>query len=512
MYQIRQAIQRLRTQESARQVASALKLGRTTVNTIRTTALAQGWLNPSAVVPDDSVLAKFFKPPRTGAQNVSSVELYRAEILKWHGQNINATTIRRALYERHGFTGSVHSIYRFLHREAPELPELTIKLDFEVGEMAQVDFGAGPLITDRKSKQTFKTWIFVMTLAWSRHQYAEIVINQSIETWLACHRHGFEWFNGVPKKVRIDNLKAAIVKACYYEPTVQRSYAEFAQGYSFLIDPCPVEDPKKKGRVESGVKYVKNNFVPLRDFYSLEQANEQLQVWIRGEAGNRIHGSTRERPLTLFAETEQALLKPLPAMPPECARWAKAKLHPNCHVQFEYCHYSAPFKWVNQVLWLEVTATVLRIYHDHELIAAHPRLHKPGDKSTLEDHLPPNAQAYLMRNPQWCLAQAQEIGPACLQLVEELFAHKVLDLLRAVQGLLRLRKPYGRSRLEAACARAMRYGASDYKTVKQILNHGIDRQQLDLIDAIELEAPYRGEGRFSRSAASLMSKPVRLNS
>ena len=206
------------------------------------------------------------------------------------------------------------------------------------------------------------------------------------------------------------------------------------------------------------------------------------------------------------------MLKPLPEMPPECARWAKAKLHPNCHVQFEYCHYSAPFKWVNQVLWLEITATVLRIYHDHELIAAHPRLHKPGDKSTLEDHLPPNAQAYLMRNPQWCLAQAQEIGPACLQLVEELFAHKVLDLLRAVQGLLRLRKSYGRSRLEAACARAMRYGASDYKTVKQILNHGIDRQQLDLIDAIELEAPYRGEGRFSRRAASLMSKPVRLNS
>lgn len=97
MYEIRQAIQRLRSQESARQVASALKLGRTTVNTIRTTALAQGWLSPSAVVPDDATLATFFKQSRTGPQNVSSVELYRAEILKWHGQNINATTIRRAL-------------------------------------------------------------------------------------------------------------------------------------------------------------------------------------------------------------------------------------------------------------------------------------------------------------------------------------------------------------------------------------------------------------------------------
>jgi hypothetical protein len=109
------------------------------------------------------------------------------------------------------------------------------------------------------------------------------------------------------------------------------------------------------------------------------------------------------------------------------------------------------------------------------------------------------------------LEQAQEIGPACLQLVQELFAHEVLDQLRAVQALLKLRKTYGRTRLEAACARALRYGAPQYKTVKQILNCGIDHQQLDLIDAIDLEAPYRGEGRFSRSAASLMN-PAGLNS
>ena len=114
--------------------------------------------------------------------------------------------------------------------------------------------------------------------------------------------------------MRIDNPKCAITRACYYEPTVQRAYGDLAHGYSFVIDPCPVRDPAKKGRVESGVKYVKNNFVPLREFHSLAQANEQLRAWILAEGGNRLHGTTREQPLKLFADTEQALLRALPVI------------------------------------------------------------------------------------------------------------------------------------------------------------------------------------------------------
>ena len=300
MFEIRQIIQRLRMGESVRQIARSQHVGRATVESIHGIALTQNWLDPLGQIPDDTTLATFFKAPRKAPQNASSVEPFREEILQWHAQGINATTMRRALHQKHGYSGSVYALYRFLNHEVPKTPEATIKLEFGVGEMAQVDFGMGPAITERKTGEIRKTWIFVCTLAWSRHQYAEIVRNQSIETWLACHRHAFEWFNGVPKKMRIDNLKAAITKACYYEPTVQRSYGELAIGYSFLIDPCPVEDPRKKGRVESGVKYVKNNFVPLRDFHSVAHANEQLRAWVMSEAGNRIHGSTRERPTALI--------------------------------------------------------------------------------------------------------------------------------------------------------------------------------------------------------------------
>ena len=503
MFEIRQMIQRLRLGESVRHIARSQRFGRATVASIHTIAGEQGWLDPLVPMPDDATLALWFKTPRKTPQNVSSVESYRDEILTWQAQGINATTMRRALHQKHGYTGSVHALYRFLKHQVPQTAEATIKLDFAVAEMAQVDFGMGPLITDRQTGEIQKTWIFVCTLAWSRHQYAEIVSNQSIETWLSCHRHAFEWFNGVPRKIRIDNLKAAITKACYYEPTVQRPYGELALGYSFVIDPCPVNDPAKKGIVESGVKYVKNNFVPLRDFHSVAHANEQLQVWVMGEAGNRIHGTTRERPLKLFAETEQALLQALPAMAPECATWEKAKLHPNCHVQFDYCYYSAPFSLIGQSLWLEITPHAIRLYRDHELVAIHPRLFKHGDKSTVTDHLPPDAQAYLMRDPQWCLRQARTIGPACLALVEALFANRILDNLRAAQGVIRLSDQYGRHRLEAACARALSFGAPKYRTVKQILSQGLD-QQPDLIEIAELEAPYRGGGRFSRDPSDLL--------
>lgn len=506
MYEVRQIIQRLRLGEADRSIARGQRVGRRTVAHIRVMAAEQDWLDAARPLPDDTLIAVHYKPSAKAAssatqklsRNASTVEAYREEILAWHQQGIAVSTMRQALARKYGYAGSVHALHRLIRRAAPVTPAASVMLDFAVGELAQVDFGSGPPITDRQSGETFKTWFFVMTLAWSRHQYAEVVRDQSVATWLACHRHAFEWFNGVPRKVRIDNPKCAITKACYYEPTVQRAYGELALGYGFIIDPCPVADPQKKGRVEAGVKYVKGNFAPLREFHGVAHANEQLRAWILGEAGNRIHGSTRERPLTRFEATEQALLQSLPAIAPSCATWAKAKLHPSCHIQHEYCYYSAPSRLIHQTLWLEITPDAVRIYREHELVAIHPRLFKPGDKSTVEDHLPPDAQAYLMRDPQWCLAQAQSVGPACLAVAERMFAHRVLEHLRAAQGLLRLRDQYGRNRLEAACSRALNFGTPTYRTIKQILKDGID-QQPDLLDAIVLEAPYLNGGRFGRT-------------
>jgi hypothetical protein len=261
-----------------------------------------------------------------------------------------------------------------------------------------------------------------------------------------------------------------------------------------------------KGRVESAVKFVRKTFLPLRRFRSLSDGNHQLSEWVVGVAGNRIHGTTRQRPLTQFVETERYLLKPLPDRPPELAVWKKVKVHADGHVQFDYCFYSVPYTLVPQSLWLRAVETTVRCFRDHELVAIHPRLHRHGSRSTLDEHLPPEALAYKMRTPQWCLSQAQEIGPGCHELIEALFAHRVLDHLRAAQGVIGLGKKYGSNRLEAACRRALAHDSVLYRTVKTILEKGLDQQPPEPTPP-PLQAPYTGQGRFCRDTAELFNFP-----
>ncbi|MDX1557053.1 MAG: IS21 family transposase, partial [Xanthomonadales bacterium] len=403
MYEFRHILARMRLGESNRKIAAAGLMGREAAAKLRKKAKKAGWLDPDRSLPSEAELHEALQRPKVNqARARSSLEPYRETIEKWAEDGIRGTTIHAALQRKYGYRGSYSSVRRFLQGLSEARPELTTVLNFEPGEAAQVDFGTGPTIVDVHTGEVIKTWFFVMTLAWSRHQYAELVRDQSAETWLGCHRRAFEHFNGVPVKVIIDNPKCAITRACYHDPLVQRAYAECAEGYGFLISPCPVADPKKKGRVESGVKYVKQNFAPLREFRSLADANAQLMAWVMGEAGNRIHGTTRVAPLSRFVETEQHLLRALPAKAPECARWAKAKLHGDCHIQFEQSRYSAPWRQVGQTLDVRATETTVRIYHNHQLIAVHPRATRPGERSTVLEHLPPEHVAYQMRDPQWC--------------------------------------------------------------------------------------------------------------
>lgn len=271
-------------------------------------------------------------------------------------------------------------------------PKATMHLDFTPGVAAQIDFGTGPRLVDTRTGELIKTHFFLMTLCWSRPQYAELVLNQKVATWLECHRHPFEWFGGVPEKLIIDNAKCAITKACRHDPVVQRAYVECAEGYGFKIDALPPREPQMKGRVESGIKYLKNNFLPLREFRDLADANRQLQDWTLKGAGNRVHGSTKAQPFARFG-IEKPLLKPLPDVAPELAVWAKAKVHRDTHLQFEKCLYSVPFKLIGQQLWIKATPVTVRIYRDHEMVAVHSRLLNPGGRATLGDHLPPNAIA-----------------------------------------------------------------------------------------------------------------------
>ena len=156
---------------------------------------------------------------------------------------------------------------------------------------------------------------------------------------------------------------------------------------------------------------------------------------------------------------------------------------------------------VRKSLWLRATETSVQLYHDQELVGVHVRLSKPGSRSTVRDHLPPDAQAYLMADPQWCLQQAEKVGDCCKDLIESLFEHRVLDRLRAAQGVIRLGQKYGSKRLEAACSRALEHGTSTYVAVKRILERGLDQEPVQHL--LPLQGVYGGKARFTREFCSI---------
>jgi hypothetical protein len=230
MYHYRQVLVRMRQGDSDRDIDRSRIMGRKKLALVRETAIQRGWFVPGRALPDDAELAKAFGHKQLlPASNVSSAEPWRAQIAQWVAAGVTGTTIHSALARNHGYGGSYTSVYRMIQQIRGEaIPEVPMRLEFKPSEAAQVDFGAGPTITDVHTGEVHKTWFFVMTLCWSRPQYVEVVRDQTIASWLQCHRHAFEWFNGVASRVIIDNPKCAIVKACIHEPEVQRAYAQCA--------------------------------------------------------------------------------------------------------------------------------------------------------------------------------------------------------------------------------------------------------------------------------------------
>ena len=504
MHEIRQVLVQMRLGATDRAIAQSGLMGRKKLAQLRKLAAAQGLLDNKTPLPDDSVLAPVFGTPRSRPAVESSVLPWKDLILEWHRDKVSGTAIYAALVRNHHYQGTYSSVRRFLqtYAQEPDGESATVMLDFEPGEAVQVDFGLGPRLPDPKTGQLVTTWIFVMTLCFSRHQYAEIVFDQTVRTWCGLFRRAFEDLGGVVRKVIIDNPKCAITKACYYDPVVQRSFGELAEGYSFRISPCPVRDPAKKGRVEAGVKYVKGNFLPLRTFRDLADANRQLQEWVLETAGTRSHGTTRRQPFSHYLQSEKPFLKPLPDRAVEIYVWKRFKTAPgNCHLLVEDNFYSFPYTLVGKEVWAKTSDTMVWIYEGYDLRASHVRLLGCREKRTVPGHVPPKAQAFLLRDHAWCLKRAAAVGPACLKAVEALFDDKILDNLRGVQGILSFEEKNGAGRLEAACERALAYGEPRYTTIKLILNRALDTQPV--AEAISrLPEIYRsGQTRFARTSS-----------
>ena len=237
MNHLRELIYRLRAGESQRRIAKDLKMSRTTVSKYRAWAETQGYLDASSPLPDDATLAAAWGNPVPRVLAASSVEPYREVVQAWVEQGVEMMAIWQHLQDDYQYPGSYSSVRRFVNKLRTSAPEVFVRVHTAPGEEMQVDFGGVGQLYDPNSGRARRAHVFVATLCYSRHQYAEIVFDQKTPTWIGLHRRAFESWGGVPQRIVPDNLKAAVLKALVHDPILGEAYRRMAQHYGFVISP-----------------------------------------------------------------------------------------------------------------------------------------------------------------------------------------------------------------------------------------------------------------------------------
>ncbi|OPY10511.1 MAG: Integrase core domain protein [Syntrophus sp. PtaB.Bin138] len=330
------------------------------------------------------------------------------------------------------------------------------------GEEAQVDWASTGRIGDRKSS------CFLMVLSFSKMIYIEFFPSQSLENFLAGHVHAFHYFQGIPRKIRYDNLKSVVLNRLGPNIQFNRRFLDFAAHYLFDPSVCNVRSPQEKGRVENAVKYVKNNFLAARTFGSLADCNQQAADWRDHTANVRIHGSAKARPIDLFREKEQSALISLPRTDYDTRMTCSVKSSSQCLVRFDTNRYSVPFPQASMLLTLKADDQFVSIYDKERLIAEHARSY---DRHQVIEN-PEHVKGLLGARPQGAAFKHRDaicaLGESAGQYLDAL-AKTELRLDKQFQKILDLIDLFGKSEVAAAIEHALQHGAFGHEYLRNII-------------------------------------------
>ena len=444
-------------------------------------------------VPTEEVVHFEVPTDSSEKQNLASrskAAAYHEIICKKLHTGAQARSIFQDLVIENGYDGSYDSIKRYIRQLKNKHPKLYARIETPPGEEAQVDFGKGaPTL---KNGRYHKPWLFVMTLSHSRHSYQEVVWKQDVETFIACHQKAFDYFGGVPKVVKLDNLKSGVLQAHIYEPELNPNYLAFANHHNFVPLPCKVRTPQHKGKVESAVKYVQNNALTGKTFDSLEAQNHYLRRWNQTWAATRIHGTTKRQVKVMFQE-EKPLLQPLPQNPFLFFKIGSRKVNPiDSHVEIAGAFYPVPPKYMGRRVTVHYNSQWVKIYYQDEQIQFLSTVQKGRfhpDKSCLPEHKTWNQNRYV----QFLLDQCNQIGPSVLKWAKLAETQRQQRAYRAIQGVVTLAKTYPHAIINLACQKCIEGQVFSYHIVKQ------HAESLRIQSQIQQEIQFTQESDLIRS-------------
>ena len=387
----------------------------------------------------------------------------------------SARSIYQDLVIENDYHDSYDSIKRYVHKLKEKSPKLYARIETPPGEEAQVDFGEGaPTL---KNGRYYKPWLFVMTLSNSRKSFEEVVWKQDVETFLRCHENAFNFFGGVIKVIKIDNLKSGVLKAHLYEPELNPNYLAFSKHYNFIPLPCKVATPQHKGKVESGVKYAQNNALKGKKFPSLDEQNAYLRFWNKTWASTRIHGTTKKQVQAMF-EQEKPFLQPLPKTAYEFFKIGNRKVNAlDSHIEVAGAYYPIPPKYMGETVIVHFNSKWVKVYFQQKLIqhlstVAKGRFHP--DKSCLPDYKTWDNNQYV----QHLFKKCQQIGPAVLNWAQQAETNRKQRAYRSIQGIVSLTKKYQKQIINQACQKSLNQQAFSYHIVKQLAEEILLQKQI----------------------------------
>lgn len=361
--------------------------------------------------------------------------------------------------------------------------DLSLRHTHKAGEKLFIDYAGHTVpVVDQLIGEVREAAVFVAVLGASNYTYAEATWDQSLPSWIGSHVRALEYYGGTPAVLIPDNLKAAVTKACRYEPDINPTYLDLAMHYGTVIMPARARKPKDKAKVEVGVQIVERWILAAlrnRTFFSLAELNEavrELLVKLNQRPFKKLKGSRA----SWFEDFERSALKPLPETRYVFAEWKKARVNIDYHVEFKGHYYSIPYALVHEEVELCCTAGTVEVFCRGKRVASHVRNDRHGQHTTQKEHMPKSHQQYLEWTPTRIIQWAGKIGESTALVVETIINTRSLPEqgYRSCLGLLRLEKVYSKERLEGACRRAAAIKGCSYKSVKSILEKGLDKEPL----------------------------------
>lgn len=464
-----------------REIARSCSVSHVTVGNYLKRAMESGITYDAVKCMDDMSLQRLLKGIEVDVRR----DLRPAPVWEWVHQEMKKKGVTLQLLwqeyrENHPDGYQISQFYK-LYKQWKKKIDVTLRQEHKAGEKLFVDYAGYTVpITDRLTGEVRNAQIFVAVLGASNYTYAEATMTQGISDWTGSHMRAFEYFGGVPEIVVPDNLKAGVSKACRYEPDINTTYHEMAVHYGVAVIPARVRKPKDKAKVEAGVQVVERWIVAAlrnREFFSLRELNEaisELLERLNRRPFKKLEGSR----LSWFENLDKSHLNPLPQSRYECAEWKKARVNIDYHVELNGHYYSVPYQLVRQEVELRSTSTTVEILHRGRRIASHRRDNRQGRHTTCKEHMPKSHQEYLEWSPSRIIKWAGSIGEATAHVVETVMNNRKYPVqgYRPSLGIIRLGKRYGNDRLEAACTRARAIRGYSYRSIRSILEKGLDRQ------------------------------------